>query len=80
MKYILCVDWGPGGSNPYDLALGGGILHIPFTLPFLQPCQGPSVKTESSVKKESSAHSEAEIRESVREFQSLIVWEKKLDL
>ena len=22
MKYILCVDWGPGGSNPYDLALG----------------------------------------------------------
>ena len=23
MKYILCVVWGPGGSNPYDLALGG---------------------------------------------------------
>ena len=30
MKYILCVDWGPGGSNPYDLALGGVKLHIPF--------------------------------------------------
>ena len=29
---------------------------------------------------ESTAHSEAEIRESVRESQSLIVWGKKLDL
>ena len=29
---------------------------------------------------DSTAHSEAEIRDSVREFQSLIVWGKKLDL
>ena len=29
---------------------------------------------------EVSAHSEAEIRESVKEFQSLIDWGKKLDL
>ena len=41
MKYILCIDLGPGGSNPYDLALGGVKLHIPFILPFVQPVKVP---------------------------------------
>ena len=40
----------------------------------------PSPHREENLVTESSPNSEAEIRESLREFQSLIVWGKKLDL
>ena len=50
------------------------IIYRDLCLRELVPCP----YKRSKLKAETSAHSEAEISESVREFPSLIVWEKKL--
>ena len=53
------------------------IIHQDLSVGELVPI---ALTREVNVVTESSAYSEAEIRESVKEFQSLIVWWQRLDL